>query len=234
MSGTTTRLALPYPEGADGPDGADVPYWMQALAVALDGAALDDQGILADRPVSSGGSPGIKGRYYMVKGDPDTTQNGILWRDNGTGWDAINIAANVLHAADKSSTSAQSFAGGIVSTNDHEGIGYDVGAGGAVTQTTSKSHGVTLNKITGKITMHNASLAAGASVEFTVSSTAFGSNDGAFVTILGTGYAGKYRAEIAGTEVFPQQIVIRVTNVSGSAHAEAIELQLHIIRGAAS
>src|SRR5437588_12919595 len=91
MSGLTARLKLPYPGLADGPDGADVPYWVQALADALDVAAIDDQGILADRPVSTSGSPGIKGRYYMVKGDPDSTQNGILYRDEGTGWDPVNI-----------------------------------------------------------------------------------------------------------------------------------------------
>jgi hypothetical protein len=86
----TTRLKLPYPELTDGPDGADVPYWMKALAVSLDTAALDDQGILANRPVSSAPSPGVKGRYYMVKGDSTPANNGILWRDNGLGWDMIS------------------------------------------------------------------------------------------------------------------------------------------------
>lgn len=229
MSGITARLGLPYPGPADGPDGADVPYWMNALAVALDGAAIDDQGILAARPVSSGGSPGIRGRYYMVKDDSDPTQNGILWRDNGTGWDAVN-----LHApADKASTATQAFSGGITSDHPTKGIGYAAGAGAGVTQLTSKSTAVTLNTVTGRITMHPASLAAGASVGFVVNSTAIGPHDGVIVTILGA-YTGKYRAEIAAADYGFTAIVIRVTNVDVSAHAEAIELQLHIIKGAES
>ena len=43
-------------------------------------------------------------------------------------------------------------------------IGYTSGLGGAVTQATSKSTGVTLNKPCGTITMHDASLAAAAEV----------------------------------------------------------------------
>jgi microcystin-dependent protein len=77
---TTPRWALPYPAGADD---ANVPMWMQNLAVALDDHAKDSQGLLANRPVSTGGSPGKQGRYYWA------TDNGILYRDNGTGWDAI-------------------------------------------------------------------------------------------------------------------------------------------------
>jgi hypothetical protein len=95
MSGTTTRLGLPYPGPTDGPDGADVPYWAQALAEAIDGAALYDQGILADRPTSTAGSPGIAGRFYYVLGDSTTANNGILWLDYGTGWVSLNSAGTL-------------------------------------------------------------------------------------------------------------------------------------------
>jgi hypothetical protein len=59
------------------------------------------------------------------------------------------------------------FAGAVVSTGAG-GVGYATGAGGTVTQATTKSTGVTLNKITGQITMNNASLAAGTLVSFTL------------------------------------------------------------------
>lgn len=51
------------------------------------------------------------------------------------------------------------------------GIGYATGAGGAVTQTGSRTTGVTLNKICGAITTHTASLAAGAEATFTVTNS---------------------------------------------------------------
>lgn len=85
---TTTRWALPYPQ-LDGLIAADVPQWMHDLAFALDGVAMDDQGTLANRPVSTSGSPGKKGRYYYVTGDATAINNGILWRDHGTGWDCV-------------------------------------------------------------------------------------------------------------------------------------------------
>lgn len=46
------------------------------------------------------------------------------------------------------------------------GIGYGVGTGGAVTQLTSKSTGVTLDKLGGEITMHNATLNGHSAVTF--------------------------------------------------------------------
>lgn len=84
----TARWGLPYPAGTDLPD---VPQWMHDLAVSLDDHAKDTQGTLANRPTSSGGSPGKYGRYYFVTGDPDSTQNGRLYRDNGAGWDEIQV-----------------------------------------------------------------------------------------------------------------------------------------------
>lgn len=95
MGATTTRWALPYPAGTDVPD---VPLWMQSLAVALDNVAMDDQGTLAARPVSTVGSPGKRGRYYLVTGDPTPANNGRLWRDNGAGWDEIVTNVPVVTA----------------------------------------------------------------------------------------------------------------------------------------
>ncbi|NBS24587.1 MAG: hypothetical protein EBS78_11605 [Altererythrobacter sp.] len=46
----------------------------------------------------------------------------------------------------------------IKSTSTSGGIGYGTGAGGTVTQATSKSTGVTLDKVCGEITMNNATL----------------------------------------------------------------------------
>ena len=77
----TSRLTLPYPEAADT---ADVPRDVQALAEQLDSTiATDDQGAIASRPTSTAGSPGIRGRYYFA------TDEGILYRDRGTQWDAV-------------------------------------------------------------------------------------------------------------------------------------------------
>lgn len=82
---TTPRWSLPYPAGTDIPDG---PSQIEALALALDGVAMDDQGLLSGRPVSTSGSPGKKGRYYYA------TDEGILYRDTGTSWTTVGFIAD--------------------------------------------------------------------------------------------------------------------------------------------
>jgi len=66
---------------------------------------------------------------------------------------------------------------GIISTSPVTGIGYGTGAGGAVTQITNRSTGVTLNKICGTIQTDTTSLAAGASAEFTVTNSSVAIGD---------------------------------------------------------
>lgn len=55
-----------------------------------------------------------------------------------------------------SSAGAASFAGSVLSTSPTGGIGYATGSGGAVTQITSRTTGVTLNTATGAITLVSA------------------------------------------------------------------------------
>jgi hypothetical protein len=62
------------------------------------------------------------------------------------------LTAPVIGAATGTSLTAT---GAIVSTGT-AGIGYAAGAGGAVTQSTSRTTGVTINKITGAITLYTA------------------------------------------------------------------------------
>lgn len=60
---------------------------------------------------------------------------------------------------------------GLTSSSPTAGIGYATGAGGTVTQITSRTTGVTLNKISGTIITDVSSLAAGAEAEFTVTNS---------------------------------------------------------------
>lgn len=68
---------------------------------------------------------------------------------------------------------ADLIAGGVISSNapTGNGIGYATGAGGAVTQLTNRSTGVTLSKLCGAITTDATSLAAGAEASFVVTNT---------------------------------------------------------------
>lgn len=71
----------------------------------------------------------------------------------------------------------------ITSTSPTAGIGYATGAGGAVTQITSRSTGVTLNTICGTITTDTTSLAAGGGAVFIVTNSTVALTDHVGVTV---------------------------------------------------
>src|SRR5262249_30521380 len=81
---------------------------------------------------------------------------------------------------------------GIVSKSATSGIGYMTGAGGTITQNTSKSTGVTLNTATGAITMNNAALSAGNIVSFTMTNSAVASFDAIVAMHESAGTPGGY------------------------------------------
>ena len=113
------------------------------------------------------------------------------------------------------------------------GIGYGTGAGGTVTQLTSKSTAVTLNKPTGVITMNNAALAAGESVHFALNNTLITYLDqivysGYYNTINPQNYRFETDFAVYGA------VVIRVTNISNISLSEAVQFNFSVIKGAQS
>lgn len=64
------------------------------------------------------------------------------------------------------------------------GIGYTTGAGGAVSQATDRSTGVTLSKLCGTITGQATSLAAGAEAIFTVTNTTVAIRDTILLSVV--------------------------------------------------
>lgn len=109
------------------------------------------------------------------------------------------------------------------------GFGYGAGSGGTVTQATSKTTSVTLNKPTGKITMHNAALGAGFHVLFTLNNNTITVNDNVIVTVDSfSNYTAQCQRVASGG------CVIRVTNISAFSASEAVTLNFAVIKGATS
>ena len=119
------------------------------------------------------------------------------------------------------------FSGYIVSTNSTAGIGSASGAGGTVTQATSKSTAVTINKISGEITMNGASLAAAASVSFTLNNSTIALQDVVKVTTQG-GLTSTYSAISYALQ--SGSCVIKVTN-EGTTQSEAVKINFTVIKG---
>lgn len=121
---------------------------------------------------------------------------------------------------------------GVKSTSATGGVGYATGAGGAVTQITSKATGVTLNAVTGAITMHAANLAATTYVSFTLTNSAIASTDILCIHYSSGGTANAYNVFVGS--VGSGTAMITVYNTTGGGLAEAIVLSFAVIKGATS
>ncbi|MES2135446.1 MAG: hypothetical protein V4502_00110 [Pseudomonadota bacterium] len=117
----------------------------------------------------------------------------------------------------------------IRSSSSTGGIGYLTGAGGTVTQSTSKSNGVTLNKATGQITMNNAALAAGTTVTFTLTNSAIAANDILLLNHISGGTAGAYTLNAQSAA---GSASINVRNVTTGSLSEPVVISYAVIKGA--
>jgi len=107
-------------------------------------------------------------------------------------------------------------------------LGYTAAAQGAVTQLTSKSTGVTLNKSAGQITMNNAALAGATAVSFTLTNSFISSNDIIILNVGSGATAAAYTAYVsslgAGSAVLTLRNMTAATSLS-----EAVVLNFAII-----
>jgi hypothetical protein len=107
------------------------------------------------------------------------------------------------------------------------GLGYGTGSGGTVTQATSKSTAVTLNKPTGQITMNAAALLGATAVVFRLNDSLIASVDTVIYAASGNG-----NYEITTHAIFAGAVDIRVTNATVGSLSEALVINFSIIKGA--
>ena len=107
-------------------------------------------------------------------------------------------------------------------------LGYSTDAQGAVTQLTSKSTGVTLDKSCGQITMNNAALAGTTNVTFTLTNALIGVKDVLVLNVYG-GTSGSYNVWVSGLATGSATITVR--NITGGSLSEAIVINFAIIHG---
>jgi hypothetical protein len=115
---------------------------------------------------------------------------------------------------------------GNVLVTSPAGLGYGTGAGGTVTQATSKSTAVTLIKPCGRITMNNEALAAGASVQFTINNSLIGTYD---IVLLTINFNGRYSIRVVATGSGTVAVVL--TNESAVSLSDAVAFNFSIIKG---
>ena len=106
-------------------------------------------------------------------------------------------------------------------------IGYSAAAQGAVTQATSKSTGVTLNKSAGQITMNDAALANATNVSFTLTNSTISAKDVVILSVAAGATAGAYNCWISGKATGSCTITLR--NLSGGSLSEAVVINFAVI-----
>lgn len=109
-------------------------------------------------------------------------------------------------------------------------LGYTAAAQGTVTQATSKSTGVTLNKSSGRITMNGAALAGSTAVSFTLTNSLISVKDVLIVNVSDVGTAAAYTVYISSLAAGSAVVTLRNMTASTS-YSEAVVINYAIIHG---
>ena len=108
-----------------------------------------------------------------------------------------------------------------------EQLGYTTDAQGTVTQATSKSTAVTLNKSAGQITLNNAALASVTNVTFTLNNSFISANDILILNVGSGATSGAYNCWVSGLSAGAASITVR--NISGGSLSEAVVINFALI-----
>jgi hypothetical protein len=119
--------------------------------------------------------------------------------------------------------------GEITSNSATAGVGYRTGAGGTVTQVTDKSTAVTLNTITGEITMSNATLGGDATVSFTLNNSTIANTDVIILNQVSDANIGFYSFN---GKCNTGNAVVTVHNMTNNNRSDAIVIRYAVIKAA--
>jgi hypothetical protein len=158
---------------------------------------------------------------------------GAITTPGGSLTTTLSSSAAVAAIAGQAIAPASVAATGAVTSSGTAGMGYATGAGGTVTQATSKTNGVTLNKLSGTITMNNAALAAGNAAAFVVSNSLVAATDTIILNIAsGAASNTTYRPWIS--QVAAGSFTVVIENRSGGSLSEALVLNYSVLKAVAA
>lgn len=140
----------------------------------------------------------------------------------------LNTTKNVVISGTTTQSGAVAVSGAMTHTAS---FGYGTGAGGAVTQATNRTTGVTIDKLTGTITTNNTSLAAEASARFTVTNSTVAIGD--VVVVSQQSGAVGVMTDVWVDSIAAGSFVIVVANnnvAAGTAETGAILINFAVIK----
>jgi hypothetical protein len=143
----------------------------------------------------------------------------------------VDIDAGAIDGTTVGATTAASVRGTTVTATTS--MGYPTGTGGTVTQATSKSTGVTLNKVSGQITMNAATLNRNTGVTFTLTNSFIAATDVVLVNIASGATANSYTATVDAVAAGSCNIHLH-NHTTGTDLSDAVVLNFVVIKGAHS
>jgi len=139
---------------------------------------------------------------------------------NASGTGNLNLGAG-------NNANVRILSGNLLLTSGTGALGYGAGAGGTVTQLTSKSTAVTVNKPCGVIITHSSALAAGALASFTFNKSFIKVDD---ILIFKIGTAGS-RYSIDANISAEGSAGINIINRTAASYSDSLIISFAIVRG---
>lgn len=143
----------------------------------------------------------------------------------------VDIDGGAIDGTTVGATTAASVRGTTVTATTS--MGYPTGTGGTVTQATDKSTGVTLNKVSGQITMNAATLNRNTGVSFTLTNSFIAATDVVIVNIASGATPSAYTATVDAVAAGSCSIHLH-NHTTGTDLSEAVVLNFVVIKGAHS
>lgn len=171
---------------------------------------------------------GVTATKFVTSGTVEAT-------GNISGGNLIMSSGGIISSSGLISTTANVVAnnvlatGSITSNSATAGIGYRTGAGNTVTQNASKTDPVTINAVTGEITMSAAQLGGDTTVSFTMTNSAIANTDVIILNQVSDANIGVYSFN---GKCNSGNALISVHNMTNNNRSDAIVIRFAVIRGA--
>lgn len=205
-----------------------------SFAGSFSGLTLVESTTLA----TSAAAAGVNLNGNTLAADGTDTNIDINITPKGTGevnLTKVDIDSGAIDGTTVGSTTPATVKGTTVQATTS--IGYPTGTGGTVTQLTSRTTGVTLNKITGAITLFAGSIGGHDADEFTLTNSTIDANDVVMLVIKsGADAATRKYYQVHAVAVAAGSCVISVGNIDNAAipttGTDAPVVQFVVLKGA--